>query len=242
MATVLELKTAVAGFMQRELDVFVRNGPPEVDLLLRACNNARLYAERRLDFELSKVQVDFAMTLGGQTAISAATLYGTATAVSIKKIVRPYLHMTAGGEYPVELWSKSKWAARLQRRYEKAGVTPLDTSQEIDITDLAPLVVVQDGPNIFVAPADTATLQSTFTVSADAIKWLDAYADNDDTDFLLTYAFDWMMYRCIFELNFFLKEDERVQLSNVLMKEAWDALVTWNNQLMAANVDDTDLN
>ena len=71
--------------------------------------------------------------------------------------------------------------------------------------------------------------------------WLDDYVDGSETDFLLDYSFDWLMYRTIFELNFYLKEDERVQLSTGLVKEAWDAMVIWNNELIAANVDTTDL-
>jgi hypothetical protein len=62
-----------------------------------------------------------------------------------------------------------------------------------------------------------------------------------ESDFLLVNCFDWLMYRCIYELNFFLKEDERVILSDKLMNEAWLALVEWNNQLIASAVDDVDL-
>jgi hypothetical protein len=49
------------------------------------------------------------------------------------------------------------------------------------------------------------------------------------------------MYRTIQELNFFLKEDERVQLSTKMVQEAWDALVIWNNELQASSVDDVNL-
>lgn len=59
-------------------------------------------------------------------------------------------------------------------------------------------------------------------------------------DFFLVECVDWMMYRCIQELNMFLKEDQRVIISNQMMKEAWDTVVSWNTRLSQSS-DDMDL-
>lgn len=62
------------------------------------------------------------------------------------------------------------------------------------------------------------------------------------TNFLLDYCFDYMLFRSIWELNYFLKEDARVQLSDVMMKEIWDNVIKWNNTIIANSTDDNDLN
>lgn len=237
--TVGQLKLAIAGFLQRDPSVFVRTGTEEVDLLLRACNNARLYAERKVDFELSKVDAQLSIaSITDGADLSGAVLYGTATAVSVKKIITPYLVMENGTQYPVDLWSRKKWDDRVKRKYE--GAKPTDNFDYAGLTE-APFVVIRDGNKVFVTPADTESFPTIFTLYMNIVKWLDEYDEDADNDFLLDYCFDWLMYRAIFELNFYLKEDERVNLSSALVADAWDSLVKWNNELMAATVDDVDL-
>lgn len=50
-------------------------------------------------------------------------------------------------------------------------------------------------------------------------------------DFFLKDCIDWMMYKTIQELNMFLKEDQRVQISSAMMKDAWETVVNWNSRL-----------
>lgn len=239
--TSAQLKTAVAGFMQRDPSVFIRGtGVSQVDVLLLAMNNARLYAERLVDFELAKDQVDFPdVSLTDGVDMSTAVLHGTTTPADVKKIVVPYLPLADGTNYPVDLWTKRAWSDKLKRRYESAR--PTDTSDYAQLTE-APFVVIQNGTTLMVAPADTTAFpSSTFTLSADCYLWLPTYVTGTESDFLLDKCFDWMLFYCVSQLNFFLKEDERVQLSAAILKDTWDALVNWNNTLMTANTDDIDL-
>jgi len=209
------------------------------DLILQACNNARLYAERKIDFELSVNTVTIpAVDRFNGASLNTAVLYGTSTSANVKKIRTPFVAMANGHQFPVDLWTKKKWNDRLKARYE--GARPTDTSDYACITD-SPFVVVQDGFNIFVAPADSNSLLGTFPVYLDCWLWLPPYVNGTENDFLLDNCFDWMMYRCIYELNFFLKEDERVELSTKLMGDSWDAVIKWNDQLINTAVDDTDL-
>lgn len=48
------------------------------------------------------------------------------------------------------------------------------------------------------------------------------------TDFFLEECSDWLLYRVIQELNFFLKEDQRVALSAQIVRDAWNSMVAWN--------------
>ena len=241
--TAKQLEIAVAGFMQREPAFFVRTvGGQSFDLLLQAINNARLFAERMIDFEYSKVSVDIPgvdILNGGN--LGNAVLHGTTTPVFVKKIRTPFLPsaINGGSQFPVDLRSKRKWNDRIKARFE--GARPVDTTNFAFITD-APFVLVQDGNTIFVAPPDTTAFATNpFTVFADAIQWLPPYITGTETDFLLQYAFDWLQYRSIQELNYYLKEDERVTLSERQVSTAWDAIIKWNNELVLNNVDDVDL-
>lgn len=239
--TAKQLKLAVAGFMQRDPAVFVRGtGEDAFDLLLNACNNARLFAERAVDFEHSKCEayVDVGLTTGGQ--MSTAKLISDDSPVSIKKIITPFLTLSDGNTYPVDLWSRKKWDDRTKRRSEI--LVPLDTWRDAAYYQETPFCVIQDGGLLYIVPPDPSQFPSDpFPIKFHGVRWLPDYVTGEETDHLLDYAFDWLMYQSIFELNYFLKEDERVVLSDKLISRAWDALVKYNNDLVAANVDDVDL-
>lgn len=241
LKTSSQLRTSVAGFMQRDPSVFVRGtGIDAVDLLYLVMNNARLYAERLVDLELSRREVQFAnVSLTDGVFMGQATLKGTDIPVRVKKIITPWLPLADGNYYPIDLWTKRAWSEKLKRRFESAR--PTDTSDYAEMTE-APFVLIQNGTKLFVAPADaTAFPSNTFTLMADAFVWLPDYVEGNENDFLLDNCFDWMLFYCVSQLNFFLKEDERVQLSASLLKDTWEALVKWNNELMIANTDDTNL-
>jgi hypothetical protein len=63
----------------------------------------------------------------------------------------------------------------------------------------------------------------------------------NENDFLLDNCFDWLMYRAIWELNFFLKEDERVNIDRDLINESWQAVQSWNENLINLATDNSDL-
>ena len=214
------------------------------DLLYNAINNARLYAERRIDFELSLQQClvhGVTLSNGGQLT-NAVLMSDNVTPVRIKKIRTPYLPLhdsTEGKYFPVDLMSKKKWDDRVKARWE--GAHPNDRADFAYISD-CPYCLVQQGNTIFIAPPNArAFREGTLTIALDAITWLPDYVDGTETDFILDNCFDWLMYRAIYELNFFLKEDDRVQISTSMMTDAWNAIVIWNNELQASSVDDTTL-
>lgn len=235
------LKATVASFMQRDPAVFSRTvSSLTIDLLLQAANNARLYAERRIDFELSKVDVDIpAVDINNGGNLANAVLHGTATAVAVKKIITPYLPMADGTQYPVDLWDRKKWDDRVKARYEKQR--PTDPSMLVRLTT-APFVVIQTGNTVFVAPNDASQFTTSFTLYCNVVRWLPAYTAGTETDFLLDNCFDWMLFYCISQLNFYLKEDERVMISDKMLNDTWDSMVKWNNELIMSSVDTTDLN
>jgi hypothetical protein len=73
----------------------------------------------------------------------------------------------------------------------------------------------------------------------DVFKWMDSYVNGTETDFLLDYCFDYMLFRTISELNYFLKEDQRVALSTQVVKDAWESLKAWNAMIVEQSDDVT---
>lgn len=59
-------------------------------------------------------------------------------------------------------------------------------------------------------------------------------------DFFLTDCIDWMLYKTVQELNLFLKEDQRVALSNKFMDDCWETVKSWNTKLIGT-YDEIDL-
>jgi len=306
--TANQLRSAIAAFLHRDQSAFVVNG---YDVLLRAMNNARLYTERRVDFELARCEIDIpGVSILNGADLSVAVLHGTATSVRVKKLQKAFLkYVNQNDTFPIDIISRDSFVEKVKRRYELTQ--PTDNPQTVTVIS-APFSLVQLGTKVFVSPADSKNLGGdTITLYADAFKFLPDYgataisgsatstltlaliasaanfitsgvtigsivrnttsgasavvvavvsqtqlslnADifvsgnaysifvGSETDFLLDNCFDWLQYRAIYELNFFLKEDERVQISDALMKDAWLACLSWNENMIKQAVDNVNL-
>lgn len=105
--------------------------------------------------------------------------------------------------------------------------------------------VVQNTVSGAFATVTAVDSQTTLTLSADIIitgqTYSIAYVDGAQTNFLLDYCFDYMMFRTIYELNFYLKEDSRVELSDKLMESIWENVQKWNETIIGNSVNDGNL-
>jgi len=315
--------TAVASFMGRDRSTFIRNG---FDVLLRACNNARLYAERFVDFELSRVSVEVPnVSIANGGSLDDAVLHSDhTTPVNVKKIKKSFVAFLGNvNTFPVSFYSRDKWLRRVQRNWER--IRPVDPAIFLSVANksvewwsqeyfgvIQQFAVIQMGRQVYLVPADEkATGSDPFTLYFDVLQWLPDYGQEpvigvassttagklvntvgdfinqdvkigmavtntttgasatitaiesgttldlnanifsagqsysiltaDEDDFLLESCFDWLMYRAIWELNFYLKEDERVQISSALIGDAWNALRSYNENLIMQATDDVDL-
>src|SRR5204863_1721606 len=107
-ATANDLMTATASFMGRERSTFIKNG---FDVLLQACNNARLYAERSVDFELSRISVEIPnVSLTDGASLDDAVLYSDhTTPVSVKKIKKAFIAFFGNtNTFPISFYSRDK--------------------------------------------------------------------------------------------------------------------------------------
>jgi hypothetical protein len=67
----------------------------------------------------------------------------------------------------------------------------------------------------------------------DVIQWMPEYVETTiESDFFLESCHDWMFYQTLIHLNYFLKEDERIPISDAMMKQAWEAVVNWDTDFI----------
>lgn len=233
-----EFKIQLAAYMGREAGAFQRG---TVNLLDRAVNMARKHAEREHNFEYSRtaVKVNVSLTLGG-TLSTAVDFDDGVTIVPVKRIERAFLSLSDGSGYvPIELGSRMKQQERLKRSY--SGMYNLEAFSRMP--QVPGYSLQQQANKIYLNPGGSAAYNgvTTVTVALDVIRWQDDYSLDADTDFILEHCEDWLLFRSIFELNFFLKEDERVPVSASALKEAWESVVKWDTQIINASVDDANL-
>lgn len=236
-----DLATRVCAYMNRQAGTFVVNGQ---DCVLASINNAKDFIQRAIDFELAKVGVtilNVGLQTGGSWAYPNAVLFSDGTTlVDLKKCLRGYLPFIDGsGQCPIDIISKQEWASRRKRL--SLEFTTLHLNEAKALLSATGFAIVMDGFNFFVDPQSPQiwSNQTSINVYFDGIQWIQDF-DYTTSHWLLNYGFDVLLYRSIVELNFFLKEDERMEVTKAVWESAWNNLVQWN-QTVVANTTDVSL-
>lgn len=212
MSDFYSLKQVILGCVARTSKAFVAGSTNFVDV---AINNAVIYAQRRVDFEWNKgVIVVPCATVG--SLLNALDENGEP--VKVKKIIKAF-----GAKQPTIGDSTS--VPYLSRVSQIAD----DTTGRLNHCCCSGNRVVHEGLKVFHAPE----INEAHNLYFYAVKWLPRLVADEDTNFLLEQAFDFLMYRSILELNFFIKEDERFQVSKVMLEDAWQSVITWDASLVS---------
>lgn len=162
--------------------------------------------------------------------------------MDLKKVLIGYLPFIDNtGVAPMKIYSKQQWAdRRLRLAYE---FTTLRISEAKALLAATGFGIIMDGKRFFVDPQSPQVFgwQNALNVYFDGIRWLEDFGDTDwcqsHQQFLLDYCFDILLYRSIMELNFFLKEDERVNVSNAQWTTAWNNVINWNATIFGNTTD-----
>jgi len=166
--TIGDLRYSVAAFLNRDPSSFLINGQ---DLLHLAINSAKQYCQRKLNFELARVQAqvnNMSVTAGGY--LSNAVLKGTSTPVSTKMIKAAFLTVS-NEQLPIEVISRDAHLAKIARLGQNAAMMEIASTTAVQY----PFVLIQMGDLLYVAPASPSQLGTTFTLYLDVIKWLPDY-------------------------------------------------------------------
>lgn len=221
MSTFAEIKHAVLGCVTRISSSFQSGSVNLVDI---AINNAITHAQRQRDFEWCKGVVKVSCNPKGSLML-AQPEEGSNTPVIIKRIVKAY-----GTEQPTGHDEKAiKYLSR-------ASQTTDNTQAYSAGIQLCGPAVIHDGQHVYITPAQTGQYWLWFY----AVKWLPRLVLDSDTNFLLVYGFDYVMYRALVELNFYIKEDERFPVNKTLLTDTWSSLVDWDVSLLSPT--ETELN
>jgi hypothetical protein len=241
--TILNLKQAIAAFTRRSITSFQS---AEGDSLLVAINHAKDFAQRGVDFEraMTKVQVTVPdMTVGGLLS-TAKRLPDNLTPVQIKTVRYAFLPNAERTLYvPVNIYSRSTYVDMLRRRSNPSAYSLQEReSDQLALRQDMPLGVVLFGDDQFeVTPINSSLLGNlaAYPVQFDVIEWLPDFTQDTDSSFLLTYCFDFMMFRSIMELNYLLKEDQRFSVSTTILGNAWESVKEWNSKIVGNTTDVT---
>jgi hypothetical protein len=234
------MKAMVAAYMQRDAATFTVG---TTDLLSAAINGARKWAELERNFELNRVQAQLSVSLQNGSDISNMKLLDGSTAVDAKSLIKGFLPMpdNANGWFPIDVIMRDKHIEQVQRHYET--VTNLATVTQRQPSLVPFFRIVRLGNTVYLTPADTSALGGSdpITVRFDIIKFLPDYSADADTDFLLQRCENFMLLRSAYQLNFFLKDDQRINISEAVLNSAWHSVVVWDSTLVTSNSADADL-
>lgn len=72
-------------------------------------------------------------------------------------------------------------------------------------------------------------------VLLDVYRILPGYTNDNETDFFISDLTDWMLFQTLLQLNAYLKETERIQVSKALLDSAWDTILQNDNEFAGNN-------
>jgi hypothetical protein len=211
MSDLFQMRQTVLGCVSRIGTTFNTGTQNFVDT---AINNAIIYAQRKCDFEWNKGVVSIRCAPTGR--IDQA--FEAGEPVKLKKIIKAFGLVDPG-------LANNQSVPYLSRTSQIAD----DTLRRQNHCPCTGNRVIHDGQKVYHTPL----LAEPYDLFFYAVKWMPRLVKEQDTNFLLDYGFDYIMYRAIVELNFFIKEDERFQVNTSMVADAWNSLLTWDASLIS---------
>lgn len=233
--TEIEFQGLVAAYVNRPVAHFTQ-GNPAVNLLRVAINNAKKWAQRSLDFELARTSVTVVVDAVTGGLLTSAVDTGSGLAVNVNRIENAYLGYVGSSQSvqayrPIQITSKQHMAFRQRTAWENVS-RDVTTQGYPTCTSINVPKLIRQGGTIFVSPVDASlTAVGTFTVLLDVYQWMPDYSDDIQDDFFLENCQDWLMYRSIRELSYFVKDANRAVVTGGMMDEAWKTVIDWNTSL-----------
>jgi len=215
--TFLNFKSLVAAYLNRKVADFTVNG---VDVIGDAVNDAKRAAQREHDFVKNRT-IGFITLTNGGVEMSGMKVTPGGSALAVKKLLSVWLYSTSGSTYTrisrIEPVASSELGYMLPGSVV-AGVIPA--------SDMTTRYFYQVGTKLY------CTGDATVDVLCEVVQQRADYSADGDEDFFLQEYKDWMLLKTVEQLNFFLKEDQRVQISQGVMNARWDSVMKQENNLV----------
>jgi hypothetical protein len=213
------LKKRIVGYAGRSLTALTSDG---VDNVLAAVNDARRQAQRSYNFHLLRGKAFIKTSAAGASLLTCkATPADAGAALPMKLVDRCYNYAVDGGVY--------KPTSRISFDYDGEFARSVTLAMSGSSSQEAPkntFAYVQ-GDDLFVYPNTT---ESWYMVHG--IKWVGDLTDGalETSDIFLYYFSDWLLLAAIQQLNFSIKEDQRVAISDAALRRLWDTVTFMDGQ------------
>lgn len=215
--TFVNFKSLVAAYLNRKVSDFTVNG---VDVIGDAVNDAKRVAQREHDFVKNRAMGFITLTKSG-VEISSFKATPGGSALSVKKLLSVWLYDTTDGVYTRKAQMEPLASSELGYMLPGSVVGGFVTSAQ-----LTAQYFYQVGTKVYCTGADS------IDVMCEVVITQPDYASDSAEDFFLTDYKDWMLLKTVEQLNFFLKEDQRVQISQGAMAARWDSVMKQENNLV----------
>lgn len=226
--TIANFKLFVEGWLNRDAGSFTVGG---FDFLLQAMNDARRAAQRDHAFELLRTEDAYLATsaMGANWATGCKTTPGGATAILMRRIDEIWQYA------PGTIDSTTCYLRTARIQFNTSG----DLKRELPVQNgNFPLIANQNqlwvqnmmgyaiGTKLYV----TGTATSSTNYKLVGIQWLDDLTGSETPDIFLTYFTDWFRMATVMALNTYLKDSEKFAIDTVLMRRAWESVLSFDGQ------------
>ena len=227
---VTNFKLKLAAYANRDVASFTVNG---FDVLLDVINDVHREVQQKVNLARTYTK-GFIQANNGGVALSGAVTNpeGTGTAVAFRVVesVWEYVTITAGTQY-AEFKSIAMMAeADLRVLVPKTDEYPLYPESS---PTAFPYINVSGLPTLKRRAYVSAGDQKFYLLGTTTLTWvmikgykqLPDFTTGTDTDTILDNYHAWMLWECLQKLNGYLKEDQRIMISQRLLEDAWDKVM-----------------
>ena len=218
-----ELKEILLGHLTRQAPSMVTEGG--VDMVGLAIRSAVNHLQRSNDFEWCKQTVSVQCDPTGNINNALSYEQGLqGKPVRVKRIIQAY------GAVPPKLIGSPQ-----VMYFSKTSQVTDDTTGPNVYTNT--MRVIHSAQNVYLSPLPEGPYKLYF----EAVCLLPKLVHDSDTNFLFEFGFDYLTYKSIQALNFYIKEDERFEINMALLKQAEAGLMQWDVSLLSPTETEIDL-
>ena len=208
-----KLKQVLLGHLTRNA-ISMETEVGSVDMLGVAVNSAMTHIQRLIDFEWNKGTIKVHCNPTG-SLVEQTVDHTTGKEVVIKRIIQAYGHVEPKqGMTSAKIDYLSKTSDVVDKTYGERCLGPR---------------VIHSACDVYMSPAPAEAYHLYF----EAVKWMPELEHDSDRNFLFVYGFDYLIYRSMLELNFYIKEDQRFDINTALLNQAQNSLIAWNTSLLS---------
>ncbi len=204
-----EMRDAVLGCVSRKASSMTSGTVNLADLSI---NNALIYLQRKCDFEWNKMEVKLRCNPMGNLSNCKDS---EGNLVMVKRIIKAFgtNKPTGHGDISVPYLSRASQIA------DDTG------ARKIGCGCGSGQIVVHSGASVYVSPNPSTAPYDLYMF---AVRWLPRLVKDDDTNFLMEYGSDFIMYKAVELLNFHVKEDERFAITTRLLSDSLNSILQWD--------------